>query len=445
MTKDQQPRAQQRTVLYSSEANSDARLHLGSTHYSYGIVAQRFAAMFARGGHRTIAVTAPEKYKRLSDIAAAFGECAGMPIHMSFRATENLRPIPAARNIAHFAWEFDDLKDRELVSRPITQNQTHMLSLMDEIWVPSTYTLDALRRHGLSRAFLVPTPVCGPDAPVRRSRRAVLDTIGLVPATPMLLSSGLSRERNADLLLRSATGLAGLPQIAAWQKGEGRVFLTICNPEDLRKNLLGIIDGFLFDLAEGSRDLLVVKLVVPSTEHRLGGAQDEHLKPRYKGPVAEYHPNVVFISEYLDDEEMGALFSLADFYVCASHCEGHNLPLLEAMAHGTCAISTANTAMGDYISDDTAVVIAERRYHGLVPGLMAEISGITPSIAVASRHDVARAIGAAKRLRPDEYRAKADRGRALVLERYSEAAVAQLVAQRLRAVANDPRRPSLAH
>ncbi|MBM9539078.1 glycosyltransferase family 4 protein, partial [Desulfobulbus alkaliphilus] len=58
--------------------------------------------------------------------------------------------------------------------------------------------------------------------------------------------------------------------------------------------------------------------------------------------------------------ELNRLYDAATFYVCTSHAEGQNLPLLEAMARGVVPVTVDHTAMSDYISDNDAVVIPSR-------------------------------------------------------------------------------------
>ena len=123
-------------IFLSTEARGDIRLRMGTAHYSYGIVAERFARMLSRMGYSLNIVGMPERYKRIADLHAQFGTGTARPLHLCFRSTENMRPMPAATNVCHFAWEFDRLADRNLASDPVTSNQRHMLSLMDEIWVP---------------------------------------------------------------------------------------------------------------------------------------------------------------------------------------------------------------------------------------------------------------------------------------------------------------------
>jgi glycosyltransferase involved in cell wall biosynthesis len=417
---------------------------MGKAHYSYRLVAERFANAFREQGYGPVLVDMPEKYKQVDDISANFGSCSETPIHISFRSTENIRPMPAARNVCYFAWEFDVLKDRELVSGPITANQKHMLSLVDEIWVSCSYTRETLLRYGLEHTHVVPTPICGITLPERQSREAALRLIASLAAIPLLLSSGVSREVNADMVSGQINALGEHPCVQARLGGMGRIFLTVSNPGDLRKNLLNAIDGFLLATDERKTDLLIVKLVVPTDEGFMQAALFEHLLPRFNGPVALYHPRVVFLPEYLDGQQMSALYSLADFYVSASHCEGFNLPLLEAMSYGTFPVSTRNTAMADYIDAQTAIIIDERVFPGLVPGMASDVSGLSSHVSVASRFDVAAAVEKALDVPAHAYDATVARGRSLVLERYSEPAVMRHVQHRLSAMLAGQGRTSLA-
>ncbi len=61
---------------------------------------------------------------------------------------------------------------------------------------------------------------------------------------------------------------------------------------------------------------------------------------------------------YIDDEDMPALYSAADLYLCPSHYEGFGLPVVEAMACGTPVLSSAGGALPEVIGD--AGVIEER-------------------------------------------------------------------------------------
>ena len=76
--------APQRRLYFSSEVRGDIRLQLGMAHYSYGIVAQRFAQMLERDGIAVVAVPMPEKLKRRSDFSAERDD--RRPVHIAFRS-----------------------------------------------------------------------------------------------------------------------------------------------------------------------------------------------------------------------------------------------------------------------------------------------------------------------------------------------------------------------
>jgi glycosyltransferase involved in cell wall biosynthesis len=414
-------------LFVSSEFAGVIGPRLGDAHYSYRFVADRFVTALERSGYSPIWVDMPEKFKRPADLRARFGAAEGTPVHITFRSSTNMRPMSVALNICHFVWEFDVLKDHHLITEPVTSDQKHMLSLMDEIWVPSTYTYDILRRHGLNNVQVVPTPVCQ-TAPEPLSVEDSLAAIGTLATAPLLLSTGLPARLNADLVSGAIDALA--KRVAACRDGGGRIFLTVCNPHDVRKNILNAIDGFLLG-TEGGSDLLIIKLAVNTGGALLDTDLITHLADRYRGPAAVSAPRVLIISDFLTRPQMDALYTLADFYLSCSHCEGFNLPLLEAMSHGTVPVTTCNTAMRDYIDAANAIVIRERQYHGVVPGLAGEISGWTPMISVADRFDIAFGVHAARQITSEVYARMGMHARSRVVQQYGEPTIMQIVENRL--------------
>ena len=93
--------------------------------------------------------------------------------------------------------------------------------------------------------------------------------------------------------------------------------------------------------------------------------------------------------------------------------------------------------MLDYIDKDNAIVIDERAFPGLVPGLASDISGSSATLSVASRFDIARAVRAALEISPKTYNSYVSRNSALVQERYSGPTIMRLVENRLQ-LAVDP-------
>ena len=408
-----------RTILVSSERKAEIRRQVGSAHYPYAPVERRFAEVFRRLGFSVETIAEPQQLKD------------GAPrVHVAFRSSENLRLVSGAFNVCQFGWEFDVLQDRSLPSEPILHNQVHMLGLFDEIWAPSTYTQQVLRAHGLSQAQLMPTPVCEADPKPRLASQAILDLIGDAPLTALGISTELTPIENQRLASRGTVALKHHPAILdRLGGGDGRLYLTVCNPHDQRKNLLSVIDGFRMTKQPG--DLLLIKLII-TNDGDLEGAQDIHFRPLFQGaPGAIADPDVVFLNHYLDWPQMEALYSLADVYLSATHCEGLNMPLLEAMAFGVAPVATRVTAMTDYLTPENAVEISTTRYAGFLPGMAADVARRPYEVDVASRSDIARAIATTRALGSAELAQLGAAARRTVAELYSFEAVARRVGERL--------------
>jgi glycosyltransferase involved in cell wall biosynthesis len=422
-------------IAYSSEASADIKTQMGTAHYSYRFVEEKFFQCLIKHGYAPQLVEHPEIFKSGLTFQALLGASAHDVVHIAFRSTENLRLLPGAWNIGHFAWEFDVLRDHNLITEAVTKNQLHMLQLLDEIWVSCNYTKHLLDRYGLTNVRIVPAPICPIDLPDRLMFEQAKAFLSAVPIVPLALSSGLTRDFNARLIAERLSTLGMQPAIANhWPGAAQRVFLMICNPHDCRKNILSIIEGFQFASGDSFSDILILKLIVPNVGDFRTVSLYDSILPRFDGPGCVMDPRVVIIFDYLSDEQMAALYSIADFYISAAHCEGFNLPLLEAMSYGTVPISTRNTAMIDYIDDTNAIVIPDKPYPSPVIGLAADIAGKIYDLPVASRFDIAHAFQRAKALSAEDYAHFSERARTTVQSRYSDEKVMPLVAERLEAV-----------
>ena len=130
--------------------------------------------------------------------------------------------------------------------------------------------------------------------------------------------------------------------------------------------------------------------------------------------------------QVLTREEMTALYDVSDHYLCTSHAEGQNLPLLEAMGRGVVPVAVAGTAMEDYISEETAVVVpTEVRPFGKRLTARYGLYGLNTHFTTADW--VADALRAAVRLPSEIYAAKSSAGLDTVRRRYGVAAFAAAI------------------
>jgi glycosyltransferase involved in cell wall biosynthesis len=424
-------------IFYSSEKTATPAVQAGNAHYSYQYAEDALMGLLHSAGYQTADVREPQNYKHPKAFRELLQCTPEEAVHIAFRSPENVRVMQGARNICHFAWEFEVMRDSGLVTESILENQVHMLSLMDEIWVACEFSRRVLQNYGLAQTFVVPAPVVDDNLPKRLSFKEALEPIDALPTLPFLLISGLSRELNSEIVTPLMQPLSDRRTIRDRVCGAGgRIFLAVLNPHDLRKNLLNLIEGFqIASDSLPSNDTLIIKLIVSNQgEFRNNGLFD-HVMPQFHGSLSYQDPRIVIIMDYLSDEQMNALFCLADYYVSASHCEGFNRPLLQAMSFGTVPVSTQNTAMADYLDEANAIVISERRYVSPIAGMAGDVARVSYSIDFATRFDVAKALRAAMSQRDDQHAAMSEAARQTVLSRYGGKEILRLVQARLDAFA----------
>lgn len=176
--------------------------------------------------------------------------------------------------------------------------------------------------------------------------------------------------------------------------GQGAILLSVGGIEE-RKNTLNILEAFL----QLQRLHAEAQLVIA------GGASllDHHsyqLRFRARLQAAGVAAANVHLAGPIDDEDMPALFRLADVLVFASLKEGFGLVVLEAMASGTPVVASAIEPFTEYLCDEDVVwcdpnragTIADAMAIALEPSIRQKL--IVHGFDVARRHDwvkVARA------------------------------------------------------
>ncbi len=420
--------------FYSSATDGDLSQMLGAPHYSYRFAEQKFLRAFTARGISPTKLQMPEYYSTAASLTDATGTAADCLVHLIFRSSEQIRLLKPGYNICCFAWEFEVLKDESGPGEHPFLNQRRMLSICDEIWVPCRYTHEVLTRHGIGNVHVIPAPIAAPSAP-RLDRYEALAAVGHLGVMPLVTNFLLSRQDNARACAARSQAMMDwlAPRLTAAR--DPLVYLAVLNPEDFRKNLDALLRGFHYFQQAHKGVCLIVKVLTAADRYSLDQIISDVIPNKLASGSVFHTENIVFLNRYLSDEEMTGLYCLADFYLCTSAAEGQNLPLLEAMAHGTVPVSTSNTAMADYITADNAFQIAERVVPNTSPHMAGTIAGKPFKIHTSSSRDVFAALAASRAAAPSRRRKMSAACVATVQAQFTPDAVWPRIAQRLAAIA----------
>jgi glycosyltransferase involved in cell wall biosynthesis len=337
-------------------------LPLGFAHYSYGTVCRKFLDMFELGKMPAQELMMPEIYPSARHIFPP--SKTARPLHIAFKPYEEIRLLKGAANVAHVAWEFDklprldDLPHNHPRRANVMNDYVHVLGMVSEVWVGCTYTKRIFEAHGLKNVHIVPAPitVSGQGRSLARQPGTTFYRIGSLRLTQANVSFYI--ERGDPSMLDSGT----LLHTEECSLTGGRVFLSVFNPGDPRKNAAALILGFQEYLQRSKRnDLLIIKLVLDGSKGSLRRALSDHLPKFFDNAGVPFSfvdcPNILLVRDHLTADELALLYQAADFYVCTSGAEGQGLPVQEAMAAGLVPISSRETAMADYINADNAIIM----------------------------------------------------------------------------------------
>ncbi len=391
---------------------------LGQADYSYSFALRGFAAGLEALGIDHEIINAPEIIADIRDRSEA-----AVNIHLGFYPPENIRFLKGAYNVNCFAWEFDRLRRaQENLTSHAFCDQAQMLSLADELWVPSSHGARSVQPSVTPPVRHVASPILGKviegrsrfisPRDLNRVSRALVDaTWRPLAILPRIQSSmdGIAHGRQSSLhpILSPTSGVTPT------------VFLSIFNVHDYRKQIGPMIDGFLRMARSRPDVVLLLKVNSPWRGHESPNA---FLMKEQIFEEANLIPPMISEKVWLTDdvltrEEMNALFDVANFYVCTSHAEGQNLPLLEAMERGVTPVSVDHTAMADYISPENAVVIeSERRLFDLKLVKRYGLTGVETNYV--SSDAVADALSRAVDLSDEAYTRKSEAAARAVREQF---------------------------
>ena len=274
--------------------------------------------------------------------------------------------------IAQWHWETDTFPESMRVG----------LGWVDEVWVASGYEQRAIQRETSKPVLVFPMPVVH-DAEV-------------VP---------LSLPRDA----------LGLPQ--------GFCFLFCFDYLSVmeRKNPVGLVEAFTRAFPPGGGVHLVIKSI--------NGERRPNERERLR-LAAQAHPDVHLMEGYLTGSEVQALTAACDAYVSLHRAEGFGLTLADAMAVGRPVIATRYSGNLEFMTDDTGYLVD----FTLVP--VGAAGAPYPPTHRWADPDLDHAADLMRQVvaDPDGARARAARGQQRLRERFSTAACAQFVAERLAAI-----------
>lgn len=336
-------------VYYSyrveDEKNIAVREHeivFGKAHYSYKIAARKFLKLLSEYKYNIHELIRPEMYKHESSFKTIpYFNFYKTNNHLIFKPIEHINILKNSNNIGVFAWEFDKIIEEDIDNNPFI-NQKRMLSLLDEIWVPSSYTQKVLKTYGFDKTYFIPAPII-PHHSINEDsiENLIGDSLSLkLHSLPVNQEKITSLKNNIDLDQVSKT------------------YMAILNPWDYRKNIVGLLRTFQEFATKHSDVLFLIKVIIDNKTTHLNNI-NEILYLDLGGEDLK-SDNIFFISEYLSDDLLYSLYKSVDYYYNLSFAEGQFLPILEAMSVGTVAISPDSTAMGDYINSENSFVVPSR-------------------------------------------------------------------------------------
>ena len=141
----------------------------------------------------------------------------------------------------------------------------------------------------------------------------------------------------------------------------GVVYLSVFNPDDLRKNWSDMLRAFCWQFKDVADVTLVWKITHTDVQPFLRAFMREIFR------LSDFSCRVIVVHGYLDDDAYARLIKNSDFVVNASHGEGQCLPLMEGMSAGKPAISPIHTGMADYVTAENSFIVASDVEPGFWP------------------------------------------------------------------------------
>jgi hypothetical protein len=393
---------------------------LGRSNYSYSFAMRGFQRAADDLGLAWTYLDAPHY---VADAQKLTRTCR--PIHVAFYPWSRARLLKGAYNILAFAWEFEILPE-ELNWAHAFSRPGAMLDLFDEIWVPSSYGAKVVQRYTARRVSHVPSPVLPPTdrrIPIqrhrvaRRSTAAALRDLQHVEWVPLSVFPRMQPNFNNHALSRRRRTRE---LFSEYVKGKApRVYLSVFNPHDRRKQIRPMIEGFMKFSKRVPDAVLLLKTASPDdTNHSINSRLLSHQLAEADELLRPFVSERIWISNAtLSEAEMSALYAVSSYYVCTSYAEGQNLPPLEAMSEGVIPISIRHTATADYISPANSIIIPDTIAEA--PQVIQETYRLWgQSVHTVTADDVCQALHASENLTAADAERLSREAVATVAERY---------------------------
>ncbi len=139
---------------------------------------------------------------------------------------------------------------------------------------------------------------------------------------------------------------------------DGPFVLSVSTIEP-RKNFDGLVRAF----AQARREARFPHHLV------IAGGKGWLYEPVFRAVEEENAGDIVHFLGFVPDEDLPALYNLAELFAFPSHYEGFGLPVLEALACGTAVICTDVSSLPE-IAGDAALLIPADDHDALVVGLL---------------------------------------------------------------------------
>ena len=399
-----------------NENGGEMRHRFGAAHYSYAFIMKGFIAALDALGIPYSVISNPEYVPNIAERSDA-----EINIHIGFYPPEDMRFLKGAYNVLSVAWEFERLRtDAETISYHAFADTVRMLGRADEVWSISAYGAEAFRRSGLQRVEAVPTPILGGRRSGRRFDRPswgdldhATSVLGNINWLPISIAPNLQRSVHDEAHRRSSSlhkilfqgdESAEFEDFSESQGGPPIIFLSVFNVHDYRKQIRPLIEAFLQYSQTNRNAYLLLKVTKASWID--GELSDLLCGDQMYDPGGLLTPvvsdRILLTGDVLTREQIHSLYDCASFYVCTSHAEGQNLPMLEAMARGVVPVTVDTTSMDYYIRSDNAVVIPST-FRPLTRRLAQRYGLFGVSTWYVAAEDVYAALGSAAAMDPKTY------------------------------------------